>query len=427
MHSIGINKTIENHGEYDVIVVGGGTAGVFAAVGAARGGARTLLVEKTAMLGGTITSGYVNYPGIFNFWGRQLIAGPAWELLRGLAEEGGAKMPDTPYNIKLFYKQQIRVDVFRLAAALDRVCLESGVELRLHTMVSFVDTEDSGLLVGLTAKEGLYAIRAKKIIDATGDANITGMMGYERVRSELLQPATLENRLEGYRFEDIKEEDVKAAFAPILERGEIDPVVFGWKSPYAMLRASRANIHIPCPAADSSHAKTEMELAGRRILDKFLEVCRTIPGCGKIRVKIFAAECGIRETWRIVGEKTMTVDKYMSGHVWDDAVAYCFYPVDVHRADGVFNIYHEEDVVPTIPYGALIPRGSRHLLVAGRTVSSDTETNSAVRVQAPCMAMGQAAGAAAAIAAAHGIPVGEVDYAELTRALCDMGAIVPEK
>jgi hypothetical protein len=431
MVNIAISKTLELRGNYDVVVAGGGTAGVFAAVAAAMGGAKTLLVEKNGILGGTITAGYVNYPGIFNFWGRQLITGPAWELMCELAAEGEATMPSSPCDIKHFSKQQIKIDVFCLAAALDRVCASHGVEIKLHTMVSFADENnyktDGGILVGLTGKEGLYAVIAKKIIDATGDANVTGMMGYKRVRNDVLQPATYENRLEGYRIEDIREEDVNSAFAPALENGELDPRIFSWKSPYSMLKAARANIHIPCNNAETSDEKTAMELAGRRILHKMLQIYRTVPGCSGIRVKVFAYECGIRETYRIVGEKTMTIDNYMSGYVYDDAVSYCFYPVDVHRLDGIYNLYHEKGIVPTIPYGALIPRGAHHLLIAGRTVSSDTETNSAVRVQAPCMSMGQVAGTAAAIAAKHSLSVQQINFCELTRELQKIGATVPEK
>ena len=137
------------------------------------------------------------------------------------------------------------------------------------------------------------------------------------------------------------------------------------------------NMHIPCPGTEDSGSKTAMELEGRRILYTILKLFRQIRGCGNIRVKVYAAECGIRESCRIVGEKTMTADKYLSGYVYDDAVSYCFYPIDLHKLDGggVYIVYLEKGVMPTIPYGALIPRGSRYLLVAGRTVSSDTETN----------------------------------------------------
>ncbi len=423
-----VNRTVEIRGEYDVLVAGGGTAGVFAAVAAAKAGARTLLVEKNGLLGGAMTAGYVNFPGIFNFWDRQLISGPCWDMMVEFAAEGGAVLPDNDYTKKHF-RQQVRVDNFQMAAALDRVCRSSGAEIRLHSMISFAEEQEGGLLIGITGKEGLYAVRARAAVDATGDANVAGMLGYERVRSSVLQPATLENRLEGYRIEDVDGDEVKRVFEAAIEKGLIEPEVFSWKSPYEMLKSGRVNMHIPCPGAEDSESRTAMEFEGRRILHTLLMLFRQVKGCGNIRVKVYAAECGIRESCRIVGEKTMTVDKYMSGHVYDDAVSYCFYPIDLHKLDGggVHIVYLEHGIMPTIPYGALIPRGSRYLLVAGRTVSSDTETNSAVRVQAPCMSMGQVAGTAAALAARDKIRVGQVDYHKLTQALKALGATVPEK
>ena len=424
-----IKKTVGIREEYDVLVAGGGTAGVFAAVAAARAGARTLLVEKNGLLGGTMTAGYVNFPGIFNFWDKQLITGPCWELMEELAAEGGAVLPDNDYTKKHF-RQQIRVDGFQLAATLDRVCVLNGVDILLHSMISFAEeAPGGGLIVGVTGKEGLYALRARAAVDATGDANLAGMLGYERVRSKVLQPATLENRLEGYRIEDVDKDEVERVFETAIEAGELEREVFSWKSPYEMLLARRVNMHIPCPGTEDSGSKTAMELEGRRILYTILKLFRQIRGCGNIRVKVYAAECGIRESCRIVGEKTMTADKYLSGYVYDDAVSYCFYPIDLHKLDGggVYIVYLEKGVMPTIPYGALIPRGSRYLLVAGRTVSSDTETNSAVRVQAACMSMGQVAGTAAALAAREKTCVGQVDYHRLIQALEALGATVPEK
>jgi len=139
-----------------------------------------------------------------------------------------------------------------------------------------------------------------------------------------------------------------------------------------------------------------------------------------------APQTGVRETYRIVGETTVTVEDYVSGRVGDDAVCHAFYPIDVHTEEGVEPKQLTQDVVPSVPLRALIPKGSRSLLAAGRCVSSDRLANSALRVQAPCMAMGQAAGAAAALATRDGVSPGQVAYAELVSLLRVHGAIVPE-
>jgi hypothetical protein len=243
----------------------------------------------------------------------------------------------------------------------------------------------------------------------------------------VLQPATYANRLEGYDINDVDEAEVNAEFEKAFDSGYIDRHFFSWKTPYDMLKRKRMDMHIPCYGAESSAPKTELELEGHEFLARSLEIYRRIKGCEGIKVKAFSAECGIRETCRIVGEDTMTVDKYLSGHVYDDAVSYCFYAVDLHTLNGLRITHLEPEVVPTIPYRALIPKGSSRVIVAGRTVSSDTETNSAVRVQAPCMSMGTVAGTAAAIASRDNVRLIDVDYSELKDRLKRLGATVPEK
>lgn len=413
--------------EYDVAVIGGGTSGVFAADAAAKCGAKTILIEKNGMLGGTATSAYVCYPGIYNFWGRQIITGPCWDLLLRLEKAGGAVMPKNEYAPKHVSSQQLHLDAFLLATEMERLCTSSGVKLLMHSMPAFICESDDGFDILIACKEGSHAIHAKTVVDATGDANIAGMLGYERVRSEVPQPATYANKVSGYDIDKINENDVTAAFEKAFESGYLDRTLFSWKSPYAMLKRRRFDMHIPCPAAETSEDKTNIELAGHETLARMLEIYRTVPGCENIKVTLFAEECGIRETCRIVGETTMTLDKYLSGYVYDDAVCYCFYPVDAHRLDGLRNIYLEKDVVPTVPYSAMLPKNTTRLIVAGRTISSDPDTNSAVRVQAPCMAMGTAAGVAASIAAKRSISLKNVDYSELKASLISLGATVPEK
>jgi len=120
------------------------------------------------------------------------------------------------------------------------------------------------------------------------------------------------------------------------------------------------------------------------------------------------------------------VDDYVKGRVFDDAVAHSFYPIDLHVEHGVKPEHLKEGIVPTIPLGALIPKDSKNLMVAGRCLSSDRLANSALRVQASCMAMGQAAGATAALAASAGTTPSQVPLTGIRRALAKHGAIVPK-
>ena len=422
-----VNISIEICKEYDVVVIGGGTAGIFAAHAAAKEGSRTLLIEKNGILGGTLTSAYVNHPGIFNYWGKQIITGPCWDLFMRVHEAGGFKMPKNSAEPKGFTSQQIRIDPFLFSVEAERLCLEAGVEIMMHTMLASAKEADDGVDLLFTSKEGMWAAFAKKVIDCTGDANLVSMLGYPLLRGDEVQPATYANRIEGYNIDDISEDAVNDVFKVAIASGYLPTTLFSWKKPYKMLTQGRLDMHIHSPGAETSSGKTSIELSARELLMRMITTFRKVKGCEGIRVSLFAAECGIRETCRIEGEVIMDRDRYLSGYVYDDAISYVYYPVDIHTMNGIEHDRIEKYKIPTIPYRALIPKGSRHILVAGRTVSSDRETNSAVRVQAPCMAMGTAAGTASAIASRQNIGVNDVNYNELSGALKKIGATVPDK
>jgi hypothetical protein len=136
-------------------------------------------------------------------------------------------------------------------------------------------------------------------------------------------------------------------------------------------------------------------------------------------------ETGIRETYRIEGEYQVTREDYEKGKVFDDSVSYSFYPIDLHDKNGVIPKHLQEGIVATIPLRALVPKKSRNFLVAGRSVSSDRMANSALRVQASCMGMGQAAGAAAALACKLKVNPLEVPIQDLKSFIAENGGIVP--
>jgi hypothetical protein len=136
-------------------------------------------------------------------------------------------------------------------------------------------------------------------------------------------------------------------------------------------------------------------------------------------------ETASRETFRIVGESTVTVNDYTSGRIFDDALSYSFYPIDLHDEHGVKPKPLAHGKVPTIPRGALIPKGSRNILVAGRCLSSDRLANSAARVQASCMGMGQAAAVTAALAAKNNTTPANVPLEDIRQNLKAHQAVVP--
>ena len=411
---------------YDVIVLGGGAAGVFAAVSAAKAGAETLLVEKNGVLGGTITAAGVNFPGLFFAWGKQIIHGPCWDAILRTVELGGAVLPKIQYQPEHHYDEQISLNPFTYSYVLDEAVRQAGVSLLLHTMLAGMEECEDGLLVSLTKREGACTVKAAAVVDATGDAAAVGMMGYERVKSSAVQPATLIHNLSGYRYEELNLAQAEAMIQGFIAAGRLSREEFQGNHLISSLKARRIYMHVSEQDAETSEGKTRLELNARRRLMRIVQCFREIPGLEKLTVSDCAPECGVRETYRIVGEKTITAERYIEGYVYDDAVCYCFYPIDRHIPEGIHQVFLQPGVIPTIPYGALVPKGSKRVLAAGRCISGDADASSAYRVQAPCMASGQAAGVAAAIAARDRAAVGDVPYHKLKNMLTRIGAIVPD-
>ncbi|KKL54591.1 hypothetical protein LCGC14_2263880 [marine sediment metagenome] len=415
--------------QYDVIVIGGGTAGTVAAIQAARARADTLLVEKTGLLGGTITSGGVNFPALFTAWGRQVIAGIGWELVAATKEITGEPMPD--FNDPAHSRQHVHVDLAVFAALCDQTVVDSGAELLLHAMPAGAAWADGRWSVDVCTKTGLKAARCKVLIDATGDANVVQLAGLEVLRPATLQPGTLVMKCSGYDADQLDFDAIEGALDQAIADGSVKLTDIGWRREGAARgfltgRGHNRN-HVTTGPADSSEGKTAAELAARAAMLRAYRFFRRQRGLENFRIDYFAPECGVRETVVIRGKKTITGADYTSGRLWEDAVCYCFYPIDIHLDDGqgVDLRPLAEGVLPTIPRGAMLPAGSRGLIVAGRCISGDREAHSAYRVEAPCMAMGQAAGALAALAAERDVDPEELPIADLHALLSAHGAIVP--
>jgi hypothetical protein len=420
---------------YDVLVLGGGTAGVVAAIQAGRAGAKTLLVEKTGILGGTMTNGGVNFPGLFHAWGRQVIAGIGWELVSRSVVEAGDTLPDFTDFRRPHWQLHVRVDAFLYAALCDEATLAAGVEFLFHAMpAALAEAPDGdGWDVTLCTKTGLTTCRARVVIDATGDANAASLAGFPVNIPEETQPATLSCLAGGYDPAQLDLEAINRAFDAEVQAGRLAYTDASWSTTAANVgkwlgkRGANAS-HVHHINARDSAGKTQLELAARKRLLRLYRFLRRQPGLEALSLAHLAPECGVRETAVIRGKRTVTVEDYCSGRHWDDAVCYSFYPIDLHTSSegGLRCEPLCEGVVPTVPRGALLPKGSRNFLVAGRCLSSDRLANSALRVQATCMATGQAAGALAALASRSGTDPADVPLADLDALLRQHAAIVPD-
>lgn len=410
-------------------VIGGGPAGICSAAQAARAGAKTLLVEKTGMLGGQMTSAGVDYPAQFHAGGTQVIAGIGWDLVAKAMELAGDELPEfTPDTDGRRLPRHFRVSIPLFAALADECVLEPGATLLFHTMPAVVWANVEDWTMTLCGKEGLDDVMAKQIVDCTGDANAAQLTGCEVVRHDELQPGTIVAHGAGYRFEDLDMDAIESAAAEAIERGEVRIEDFGWSDPPARtwLGSYGGNrTHICDIDAETSEGKTAAEIEGRRALMRLYRFFRSQPGLENFHFAMVAPECGIRETVTIRGRKTITVEDYTSGRLWDDAVCYSYYPIDLHLPHGIEGRALDDGVVPTIPRGAMLPEGVECVIVAGRCVAGDRLANSAYRVQATCMATGQAAGAMAALAAQRDCDAEALPMADIHDLLREHGAIIP--
>ena len=255
------------------------------------------------------------------------------------------------------------------------------------------------------------------------------MLGMERLREDTRQPGThvvkftgLDEKVVNENMALIQEMYDEAIKEGRLQKGDT------WSGKARQLIKSRGSSnHIFGADSSTAATQTQTNLAGRKCALRLLKFLKTIPGGENATIDRMMNETASRETYRIKGETMITVHDYTSGRVFADALSYSFYPIDLHDENGVKPRHLSHGKVPTIPRGALIPKGSKNIMVAGRCVSSDRLANSAARVQASCMGMGQAAAVTAALAAKLKVTPGEVPLAKIYEELKKHNAIVPGK
>jgi hypothetical protein len=371
----------------DVLVVGGGTAGTIAAIQCGRAGAKTLLLERNSQLGGTTTVGGVAFPGLFDAWGKQVIAGIGWELVKESVDLDGGKLPNFAKVPQRHFHNQVHVNQFLYAILAEEKCAKAGVEIAYYEFPQSISKTTDGWQVDCVGFGTHRRVMCKQIIDCTGGAEVVGLMGLPRLREKETMPGSM---------------------------------LFKIGSPHNPAERQLHRLYVHGADSTNSRTVTLANLTGRKsVLARVRQK--------KQRLMHLQPETSFRESYRIVGETMITVNDYTSGRKFDDAVCNAFYPVDLHTKTGVRPKPLKPGTVPTIPLGALVPKDSRNVIVAGRCLCSDRLANSGLRVQASCMAMGQAAAVAATLAAKHGSTPLEVPLADIHKLLRQHNAIVPGK
>lgn len=422
-------KTIET----DILVVGGGTAGVIAAIQAGRGGARTVLLESGSQLGGTTTTGGVRFPGIFHAWGEQIISGIGWELVMDAVRLNDGVLPNfsiIPDNKTIsHWRHQVAVNGPLYAMLAEEKCIEAGVDIHYYETPTEMNFKNGMWTVKSVGKGVSNEIVCSQVIDCSGNAAAASIAGFTLLREEDTQPGSFIYRIGGYDFDSLDLSKIPKQYHGRLRQNmlinedvKVDTSVnkFPPTVPYG---------YVYVPGADSSTAErhTKANIEGRASLLKLIRELRTFPGLEELKLVDAQPETAVRETYRIDGLYQITKEDYVSGKVFEDSLSYSFYPVDLHR-DGksIYQEFLKPGIVATIPLRALIPKNSQNFLVAGRCLSSDRLANSGLRVQASCMGMGQSAAAAAVLAWKNKTTPASVSIPDLKRMLAEHGAIIPK-
>ncbi|WP_218103799.1 FAD-dependent oxidoreductase [Paenibacillus hemerocallicola] len=450
--TVNVSRKTAIAAEADVLVVGGGPAGIGAAIAAARKGARTVLVERYGFLGGNATASLVGpFMTSFSDDGQtQLIKGVFDELVRRMERLDGAVHPEKVRNLTAYagYRKHghdhvtpFDPEVMKLVAM--EMMEEAGVRLFLHTfLVDAIREGDRVAGVLIASKSGLQAIRANVVVDCSADGDVAYRAGVPmktgRASDGLTQPMTLffrmanidDDAVDAYRAEH--PEEGERLFAGIIDRKRESGEWTVARDKVAMYKTPqdgvwRFNItRIQQLDGTSVEDLTRAELDGRRQVFQLVRFFRDcLPGFERAILIDTAAQVGVRETRRITGEYELTLDDLIAPTAFPDVIALCGYPVDIHSPTGAGGGCTDE--FPTanayeIPYRSLVPVGLDNLLVAGRCISATHEALSAVRVMPPCFAMGQAAGVAAALCAERGTAPRRVDVNELQSELLKQNA-----
>jgi len=426
-------------GEYDVVVLGGGPAGIAAAVAAARAGRKTLLVERYGFLGGMGTAaGVTNFCGLHaNVHGdiRQVVHGVADDLLARIARLGGLNEPHALFGKTV--AQAYDTAAYKIAA--DDLLLAAGVEVLFHALAAGVVMDGTRRVQALLVetKSGRYAVTGRAFVDASGDGDLAAWAGAPYAlgdgQGNMLYPSTMfringvDAARAGKAWEVIPKLMLQAEAEGRYKFPRKTPIIrpqksgIEWRANLTQLANREGN------AMDGTDARelSDAEVLGRRQIASVAGFLREVPGFEQSYISDIAPQVGIRETRRVHGLYELTEADVLDCASFDDTIGVNGWPLELHlKGDVEFRWpkIPESRGFNHLPYRMTVPQGLDNVWIAGRCASMSHEAQSAARVTGACFVMGEAAGVAADLVLKAGTVNAQVDVAALQAALEHNGA-----
>ncbi len=419
----------------DILVLGGGPAGVAAAFSAARMGMKTMIVEQCNCLGGIATAGGHGHICLFSSWGTQerVVGGIPFEMVERVTRAGFGIHDNSSADF----------EVEGLKIVLEQMAEECGVKLLYHAMFAGTEVRD-GAVVGawVQSKSGRQFVSASRVIDCTGDGDVAAAAGcgfdVGDEESGHCQPMTLMFTIGGVDWDRVKafrgnNYGLDHVWKKAQDAGDMRPFqshLMGWW--WTPTRPDQVGVnftHVNYVDATDVEDLTAATLEGRRQVVETIEVYRKyVPGMQHCYLVSTPAIIGTRESRRIHGEYTLTREDVLGQCTFDDSIGYGSFFIDIHNCSGIGMDRKTHRPEPgfkyQIPYRILVPRDVDGLLVAGRCASTTHEALGSLRVMPQCGVMGQAAGTASVLSLRNHVDVRGVDIAELQDELNRQGCIV---
>lgn len=434
---------MENILHYNVVVIGGGPAGTVAAIAAARQGVSVLLVEQNGYLGGMLTCAGVGPQMTFHAGSTQVVRGIPDEIICRLQELGLS-----PGHMEDFvgYASSITpFDAEGMKLILETLALESGVQLLYHTVYTGCTVEKGRITkVKLYSKNGFFDVTADVFLDCSADADLATHAGvssvYGRDSDNLAQPMTMNIKVANVDREEV------TAFVKSNQNDMLATIPFdhleqiprtGIQGAYSLITAAKANgefdvdrdmvlcfetnnpgefilnmSRVVRKSAVDPFQLTEAEIEGRKQAHQIVAFMRNhIPGFKNCRIVSTGPNIGIRESRKINGCYKLTAEDLLDNRMFSDAIAMGGYPIDIHSPDGATmkHRFLKPGSWYSVPYRSLIVNEVENLIVAGRCISTTHEACAAIRVTPIVMAIGQAAGTAAAQSVLSSQPANTLD------------------